>query len=113
MSGKHTVKIDVGAGGTEKRPLIHPRTDTLTHSLSLSLSLHFPSPCCIDVRAKGSWRVVGIGKNVGDAGTCFDLPEKGLSSRRGKRIHGAKDGERRNERSGASMIRGEDREGRS
>lgn len=39
MSGKHTVKIDVGAGGTEKRPLIHPRTDTHTHSLSSSSSL--------------------------------------------------------------------------
>lgn len=40
MSGKHTVKIDVGAGGTEKRPLIHPRTDThaYTHTHTLSLS---------------------------------------------------------------------------
>lgn len=45
MSGKHTVKIDVGAGGTEKRPLIHPRARTHTHSLFLL----FSPPCCIDV----------------------------------------------------------------
>ena len=59
------------------------RTQTRTLSLSLSLFLLFPPPRCIDVRAKGSRWDVGIGKNVGDAGTCFDLPEKGLCSRFG------------------------------
>lgn len=106
MSGKHTVKIDVGAGGTEKRPLIHPRTDThaYTHTLSLSFSLFFlfPPPRCIDVRAKGSRWVVGIGKNVGDAGTCFDLPEKGLSfGEKKERGEDTLDGEKEGERDGS------------
>lgn len=102
MSGKHTVKIDVGAGGTEKRPLIHPRARTHTHSLFLL----FSPPCCIDVPrislSLSRWDV-GIGKNVGDAGTCFDLPEKGLSSP----SPSSREDTRRKERDGREASRSE------
>ena len=73
MSGKHTLKIDVPAGGTRKTPP-HPSWTISPLSLSLSLSL---------VRASTFGKRTSTGllvlvKTFGDAGTCFDLPEEGL-----------------------------------
>lgn len=56
--------------------------NSLSVFLSLCVSLSLPPPhlhsSCIDVRQKDLRWSLSIGKNVGDAGTCFDLPEKGL-----------------------------------
>ena len=70
MSGKHTLKIDVPAGGTRKTP---PHPSWTISPLSLSCS-------SIDVRQKdgGSAGLLVLVKTLGDADTCFDLPEEGL-----------------------------------
>ena len=116
MSGKHTVKIDVGAGGTEKRPLIHPRTDTDTPALSLSLS---SSSSLLLVASTYGQKDLG-GMLVLVKTSVMLVPVSiylrkdsvlGSGGRKsGEKIHWAKEGERRvlrgrKQRSGASMIR--------